>query len=56
MSFLFIWAHGTIPRFCYNKLIYLAWRRFLLLSLNYILFFVGVCLFFVVVYSFRFVS
>ena len=32
----------TIPRFRYDKLMYLAWRRFLPLSLNYLLFYVVV--------------
>jgi NADH-ubiquinone oxidoreductase chain 1 len=41
-----------MPRFHYDKLMYLAWKRFLPLSLNYLLFFVGVrCfVFFVIVY------
>jgi len=42
ISFIFIWVRGTLPRFRYDKLMYLAWRRFLPLSLNYLLFFVGV--------------
>ena len=42
VSFLFIWVRGTVPRFRYDKLMYLAWRRFLPLSLNYLLFFVGI--------------
>jgi len=42
VSFLFVWVRGTMPRFRYDNLIYLAWRRFLPLSLNYLLFFVGV--------------
>jgi len=42
VSFLFIWVRGTVPRFRYDKLIYLAWKRFLPLSLNYLLFFIGV--------------
>ena len=29
ISFLFIWVRGTLPRFRYDKLMYLAWRRFL---------------------------
>ena len=33
VSFLFVWVSGTLPRFHYDKLMYLAWRRFLLLSL-----------------------
>jgi len=35
--FWFIWMRGTIPRFRYDKLIYLAWKNFLPLSLNFLL-------------------
>nr|QZK22376.1 NADH dehydrogenase subunit 1 [Amitermes conformis] len=42
ISFLFIWVRGTLPRFRYDKLMYLAWSSFLPLSLNYLLFFVGI--------------
>nr|URX53602.1 NADH dehydrogenase subunit 1 [Bifiditermes mutubae] len=45
ISFLFIWVRGTLPRFRYDKLMYLAWSSFLPLSLNYLLFFLGVSLF-----------
>nr|AMX23105.1 NADH dehydrogenase subunit 1 [Reticulitermes sp. A TB-2016] len=45
VSFLFIWVRGTLPRFRYDKLMYLAWKSFLPLSLNYLLFFVGVSVF-----------
>nr|QZK22012.1 NADH dehydrogenase subunit 1 [Amitermes laurensis] len=45
VSFLFIWVRGTLPRFRYDKLMYLAWSSFLPLSLNYLLFFVGVSCF-----------
>nr|URH16540.1 NADH dehydrogenase subunit 1 [Labiotermes labralis] len=41
LSFLFVWVRGTLPRFRYDKLMYLAWSSFLPLSLNYLLFFVG---------------
>ena len=41
-SFLFVWVQGTIPRFRYDKLMYLAWRRFLPHSLNHLIFCVGV--------------
>nr|URX53810.1 NADH dehydrogenase subunit 1 [Bifiditermes nr. madagascariensis]URX53823.1 NADH dehydrogenase subunit 1 [Bifiditermes nr. madagascariensis] len=44
ISFLFIWVRGTLPRFRYDKLMYLAWSSFLPLSLNYLLFFLGVSL------------
>lgn len=42
ISFLFIWVRGTLPRYRYDKLIYLAWKRYLPLSLNFLLFFLGV--------------
>nr|AVN67425.1 NADH dehydrogenase subunit 1 [Gromphadorhina grandidieri] len=41
VSFMFIWVRGTMPRFRYDKLMYLAWSSFLPLSLNYLLFFLG---------------
>lgn len=41
ISFLFIWVRGTLPRFRYDKLIYLAWKSFLPFSLNFLLFFIG---------------
>lgn len=45
ISFLFIWVRGTLPRFRYDKLIYLCWKRYLPISLNFLLFFVGVLVF-----------
>nr|YP_010946400.1 NADH dehydrogenase subunit 1 [Balta valida]WGO57118.1 NADH dehydrogenase subunit 1 [Balta valida] len=45
ISFLFIWVRGTYPRFRYDKLMYLAWSSFLPLSLNYLLFFMGLSVF-----------
>nr|YP_009229025.1 NADH dehydrogenase subunit 1 [Blaptica dubia]ALS20316.1 NADH dehydrogenase subunit 1 [Blaptica dubia] len=41
ISFLFVWVRGTMPRYRYDKLMYLAWKSFLPLSLNYLLFFLG---------------
>nr|WGO57781.1 NADH dehydrogenase subunit 1 [Episymploce sp.] len=41
LSFMFIWVRGTLPRFRYDKLMYLAWKSFLPLSLNYLFFFLG---------------
>nr|QXP99787.1 NADH dehydrogenase subunit 1 [Phlaeoba angustidorsis] len=41
MSFIFIWVRGTLPRFRYDKLMYLAWKSFLPLSLNFLFFFIG---------------
>nr|YP_010535297.1 NADH dehydrogenase subunit 1 [Megacopta horvathi]UYA97784.1 NADH dehydrogenase subunit 1 [Megacopta horvathi]UYA97797.1 NADH dehydrogenase subunit 1 [Megacopta horvathi] len=39
--FWFIWVRGVLPRFRYDKLMYLTWKLFLPLSLNYFLFFFG---------------
>jgi len=41
IAFVFIWVRGTLPRLRYDKLIYLAWKRFLPVSLNYLVFFLG---------------
>nr|ATI10807.1 NADH dehydrogenase subunit 1 [Calvisia medogensis] len=45
MSFLFIWIRGTLPRFRYDKLMYLTWSCYLPLSFNYLMFFIGFKLF-----------
>nr|WNG77930.1 NADH dehydrogenase subunit 1 [Elephantomyia inulta] len=47
ISFLFVWVRGTLPRFRYDKLMYLAWKSFLPLSLNYLLLIIGVKLLFI---------
>nr|QSH90967.1 NADH dehydrogenase subunit 1 [Triatoma dimidiata]QSH91032.1 NADH dehydrogenase subunit 1 [Triatoma dimidiata] len=44
MVFAFIWVRGTLPRYRYDKLMYLTWKMFLPLSLNYLIFFAGVIL------------
>nr|YP_009485720.1 NADH dehydrogenase subunit 1 [Rhynocoris incertis]AVZ00856.1 NADH dehydrogenase subunit 1 [Rhynocoris incertis] len=44
--FMFIWARGTLPRYRYDKLMYLTWKIFLPLSLNYLLFFSGILIWF----------
>nr|QPJ79448.1 NADH dehydrogenase subunit 1 [Gampsocleis gratiosa gratiosa] len=41
LAFVFIWVRGTLPRFRYDKLMYLAWKAYLPLSLNYLIFFLG---------------
>nr|AVN67644.1 NADH dehydrogenase subunit 1 [Parcoblatta divisa] len=45
ISFMFIWVRGTLPRFRYDKLMYLAWKSFLPMSLNYLIFFLGLKIF-----------
>nr|YP_010502900.1 NADH dehydrogenase subunit 1 [Nephotettix malayanus]UXD78677.1 NADH dehydrogenase subunit 1 [Nephotettix malayanus] len=42
MCFMFIWIRATLPRFRYDKLMYLAWKCYLPLSLNYMMFFMMV--------------
>nr|UOF70217.1 NADH dehydrogenase subunit 1 [Tropostreptus sigmatospinus] len=37
MSFMVIWVRGVLPRFRYDSLMFLAWKSFLPISLNYIL-------------------
>nr|YP_004891577.1 NADH dehydrogenase subunit 1 [Phalera flavescens]AEB71597.1 NADH dehydrogenase subunit 1 [Phalera flavescens] len=45
ISFLFIWVRGTLPRYRYDKLMYLAWKSYLPISLNFLLFFLGMKIF-----------
>nr|CAH59822.1 NADH dehydrogenase subunit 1 [Zygaena separata separata] len=47
ISFLFIWVRGTLPRYRYDKLMYLAWKSYLPISLNFIIFFMGMVLIFI---------
>nr|YP_009564002.1 NADH dehydrogenase subunit 1 [Gebiacantha plantae]QAX91352.1 NADH dehydrogenase subunit 1 [Gebiacantha plantae] len=42
IAFLFVWVRGTLPRLRYDKLMYLAWKGFLPISLNYLFFYMGV--------------
>nr|SPP23562.1 NADH dehydrogenase subunit 1 [Protesilaus protesilaus protesilaus] len=45
ISFLFIWVRGTLPRYRYDKLMNLCWKSYLPISLNFLLFFVGLMIF-----------
>jgi NADH-ubiquinone oxidoreductase chain 1 len=42
LAFIFVWVRGTLPRFRYDKLIYLAWKSFLPFSLNFLVLVVGI--------------
>nr|WFD61207.1 NADH dehydrogenase subunit 1 [Carrikerella sp.] len=46
MSYVFIWVRGTLPRYRYDKLMNLAWKGFLPLSLNFLFFYLGLKIFF----------
>nr|AXS64823.1 NADH dehydrogenase subunit 1 [Cerambycidae sp. 3 KM-2017] len=39
MSFLWLWVRGTLPRFRYDKLMYLAWKSYLPISLSFLFLF-----------------
>nr|YP_010586354.1 NADH dehydrogenase subunit 1 [Limnocentropus hysbald]UZZ44129.1 NADH dehydrogenase subunit 1 [Limnocentropus hysbald] len=41
LGFIFIWVRGTLPRYRYDKLMYLAWKLYLPISLNYLMFLAG---------------
>nr|YP_009122012.1 NADH dehydrogenase subunit 1 [Bombyx huttoni]AJH65744.1 NADH dehydrogenase subunit 1 [Bombyx huttoni] len=45
ISFLFIWVRGTLPRYRYDKLMYLSWKSYLPISLNYLFLFLGLKIF-----------
>nr|YP_010583089.1 NADH dehydrogenase subunit 1 [Hiratettix distanti]YP_010583103.1 NADH dehydrogenase subunit 1 [Hiratettix malaisei]UGN61535.1 NADH dehydrogenase subunit 1 [Hiratettix distanti]UGN61549.1 NADH dehydrogenase subunit 1 [Hiratettix malaisei] len=38
--FIFVWVRCSLPRYRYDKLMYLAWKCYLPMSLNYILYFI----------------
>lgn len=42
ISFIFIWVRGTLPRFRYDKLMFMVWKVYLMVSLNFILIFFGI--------------
>lgn len=42
IAFLFIWVRGALPRYRYDKLINIAWKRYLPSVLNFLFFFVGI--------------
>nr|ASY97884.1 NADH dehydrogenase subunit 1 [Miomantis caffra] len=46
IAFMYVWIRGTLPRYRYDKLMYLAWKSFLPLSLNFLFFYLGLKVFF----------
>nr|YP_009347387.1 NADH dehydrogenase subunit 1 [Aporia bieti]APU93495.1 NADH dehydrogenase subunit 1 [Aporia bieti] len=47
ISFLFIWVRGTLPRYRYDKLMYLCWKIYLPISLNMMILYLGVKMLFI---------
>lgn len=41
IGFLWVWVRGTLPRYRYDKLMYLAWKTYLPVSLNFLFFYFG---------------
>nr|QXG82710.1 NADH dehydrogenase subunit 1 [Kyklioacalles sp. BMNH 1043787] len=41
ISFLWVWVRGTMPRYRYDKLMYLAWKSYLFVSLSMLMFYFG---------------
>nr|AIT96955.1 NADH dehydrogenase subunit 1 [Togoperla sp. KW-2014] len=41
VAFGFVWVRGTLPRFRYDKLMYLAWKSFLPMSLSFLILLMG---------------
>nr|APX40472.1 NADH dehydrogenase subunit 1 [Cryptocephalus pominorum] len=50
MSFLWIWVRGTLPRYRYDKLMYLAWKSYLPVSLFMLVMYMGLKLFILTLY------
>ena len=44
LRFFWVWVRGTLPRYRYDKLINLAWKSYLIVSLNFFLFRLGLVL------------
>nr|YP_009529042.1 NADH dehydrogenase subunit 1 [Appias remedios]YP_010852833.1 NADH dehydrogenase subunit 1 [Appias lalage]AXU98836.1 NADH dehydrogenase subunit 1 [Appias remedios]WGL40252.1 NADH dehydrogenase subunit 1 [Appias lalage] len=45
ISFMFIWVRGTLPRYRYDKLMYLCWKVYLPISLNMFMLYLGIKMF-----------
>nr|WMQ52321.1 NADH dehydrogenase subunit 1 [Ceutorhynchus cf. asper XHL-2023] len=49
MAFFWVWVRGTLPRYRYDKLMYLSWKTYLPVSLNMVFFYFSLSMF---IYSF----
>nr|APX40030.1 NADH dehydrogenase subunit 1 [Cryptocephalus rugicollis] len=50
VSFMWIWVRGTLPRYRYDKLMYLAWKSYLPIALFMLLMYMGLKLFILTLY------
>nr|AXS66040.1 NADH dehydrogenase subunit 1 [Languriidae sp. KM-2017] len=41
IGFFWLWVRGTLPRYRYDKLMYLAWKSYLPVSLNFLVFYMS---------------
>nr|AYW52349.1 NADH dehydrogenase subunit 1 [Entiminae sp. ACP-2013] len=44
IAFFWLWVRGTLPRYRYDKLMYLAWKGYLPVSLNLLMFYLSLML------------
>nr|YP_009445864.1 NADH dehydrogenase subunit 1 [Eurythenes maldoror]ATX68772.1 NADH dehydrogenase subunit 1 [Eurythenes maldoror] len=42
IAYWFVWVRATLPRYRYDKLMYLAWKSFLPITLGFFMFYLGV--------------
>nr|ALO76623.1 NADH deshydrogenase subunit 1 [Lema sp. LEM01] len=50
LIFFWIWVRGTLPRFRYDKLMYLAWKSYLPVSLNLLFYYFSLKLFIMIIF------
>nr|YP_010586393.1 NADH dehydrogenase subunit 1 [Molannodes epaphos]UZZ44181.1 NADH dehydrogenase subunit 1 [Molannodes epaphos] len=53
LGFMFIWVRGTLPRYRYDQLMYLVWKKYLPISLNYLIFMFGVMIYICNIFSMK---